>query len=185
MSNLVERDPKKNIAIKKRFIKHLNFLGWKVAIDMDPECKDPVFDISMMLHRSDPTKKVCSKSYGFLRIGFNDKTSLSKYEEARLSTESKDNKLPEYLDRLDRMIYPYDINDIVAYLLHSSHNIEEFYTAKGDEVKLKLTPKIISELIDGFTKTGSPLIDPASAPRPKKVEARSRSFINMNPVVPK
>ena len=115
----------------------------------------------------------------FMKLGYNDKASFEKYEEARTSTNVS--AFPEYLEALDKTLYPYDINDIVATLLHKGYNVEEFYVAKGDKIKLKLNKTMVKDLIDDITLKSSPLFDLSKAARPRAIQPRKRTFINPNP----
>ena len=85
------------------------------------------------------------------------------------------------MEALDKTLYPYDINDIVATLLHKGYNVEEFYVAKGDKIKLKLNKTMVKDLIDDITLKSSPLFDLSKAARPRAIQPRKRTFINPNP----
>lgn len=172
-------------ATKERFIKSLRSkLGWKLSCDLDPEYKETMYDAIFMLNRpAEPDEIVSGKylkiKYAFMKLGYNDKASFEKYEEARTSKDV--NAFPTYLETLDKSLYPYDINDIVATLLHKGYNVEEFYVAQGDKIKLKLNKTMIKDLIDDITLKSSPLYDLSKAARPRMIQKRQRTFINPNP----
>lgn len=179
-----EESIKKLKAIKERFIKTLRSkLGWKVSVDLDPDYNDLMFDAIFMLSRPATAEESHGEylkiKYAFMKLGYNDKASFEKYEEARTSTNVS--AFPEYLEALDKTLYPYDINDIVATLLHKGYNVEEFYVAKGDKIKLKLNKTMVKDLIDDITLKSSPLFDLSKAARPRAIQPRKRTFINPNP----
>ena len=178
MASIVTRDKNRNKDTKRRFIKTLNTIGWKMAFDADPNCENDIFDIIMLVTRKNPEKTVCAVEYGFLKIGYNDPISLENYNAARLSPKGSD-AFPLYVDNLDKAIHPYDIDDLVCALLHLNHHIEDFYVAKDSKVFLNLTPTLIKELIDEFVLKGSPLYDMSTARRPRKPKERQRTFINV------
>lgn len=141
---------------KEAYIKLLKKIaGWEVAFDLDKDLSNNLYDLQLFLTKVEPEARVCSRKYNFFQVTYNSEISLNAYMEAKL--HAQDGELVKFEERVSRRLNPYDINDVVACLLHLGMNLEDIYVAKDSRANLKLTPSIIASLMSEFTLKGSPL----------------------------
>lgn len=147
-------------------------LKWKVMFDADPNIQDNLYDIQMIL-----TKKIDgTQVYGFVQITGNNEASITGYKEAKAKAAS--GEFAKFLDRLDSLIYPYDIDDVIAQCLHLGYHLEDVYQNNGKKLNLVLDEDKAMTLIKTFSTKGSPLTNIAAATRPKKLKSRGKTYFN-------
>jgi hypothetical protein len=169
------------IKIRPRYFKMLKAIGWKVTYDDNKDMDNKLLDISVFLTKSyidQETKKKTTK-YGFFQTSYNSDVSYTAFDEAWKN--SNDGSLKKLGDTIHARIYPFDLDDVVAQLLHLGYHIQDVYKvdSKG-KLNIFLNPESIHKLIHQFCTQNSPLLDPATAPRPKKIGQR-KPFTWINP----
>lgn len=148
--------------------------GWKVAYDDLKELDNPIFDVSVFLTKDEVDEKTGEKNrlYGFFQTTYNSNVSYDAFYKASLNPA--EGGLAKIADIIDSQIYPYGLDDVIAQLLHLGYHIQDVY--KPDENgknNLNLNPDMLHEMIHQFCTQNSPLLDPASAPRPNKLKLRN------------
>lgn len=170
MNNMLYDDEKKKY--RPRYFKMLKTMGWHVTYDDLPEIDSPILDVSVFLTKTEKDEKTGKKvtKYGFFQTSYNSNVSYNAFAEA---WSAPDEKMAILVDHVHSQIYPFDLDDVVAQLLHLGHHIQDVYKVdKNGKLNLHLTPDIIHELIHQFCTQNSPLLDPTSAPRPHKIMQR-------------
>ena len=148
--------------------------GWQIVYDDMKELDSPIFDISLFLTKTEIDEETKKKKqlYGFFQTTYNSDVSYDAYRKANMNPE--DGGLKIIADKIDSQIYPYELEDVIAQLLHLGYKIRNVYKidAKG-KLNLNLNPDIIHDLIHQFCTQNSPLLDPSSAPKPMKMKRRT------------
>ena len=155
-------------------------LGWKIAYDDLPELDNPIYDVSIFVTKNEIDEKTGEKKtlYGFFQTTYNSNVSYEAFFKA--SRNPQEGGITLIMDLIDSQIYPYELDDVIAQLLHLGYHIQDVYKvdAKG-KLNLNLTPDNIHDMIHQFCTQNSPLLDPASALKPKKMKKRThRNFMN-------
>ena len=167
------------VKLRPYFFRMLRRLGWNVLYDGNKDFKDQLLDINLFL-----TKKVkkddgsYEQNYGFLQIAYTSKCSYENFKETKNATNDE---FAKFVNEVDSMIYPYDLDDVVCQLLHLGYHLKDVYTVQNGKLNLKLSKKIIQELCTEFVRKGSPLLDQSSLRRPKRLKGRApvKTFYNI------
>ena len=175
-------DSDEKLKYRPHYFKILKRMGWIVVYDDNPDLDNTLYDISLMC-----TKKMKDKDtgkvktyYGFFKATYNSAVSYDAFRKAWIRPE--EGAINKMIDVIHSMIYPYELDDVIAQLLHLGYHIQNVYTVQNGKLALNLNSSQISSLITEFNTKGSPLLDPTSAARPKKVRSgkvSGKSYYNV------
>ena len=161
------------VKLKEQYLKAITQqLKWKIMYDADPYLQDPLYDIQLMLTK----KENGIQLYGFLQVTSTHNASITGFNNARKRAAT--GEFAQFLDSLDSLIYPYDIDDVIAQCLHLGYHLEDVYQNNGKKLNLVLDEDRIIALLKTFNSKGSPLTNNIAAARPKAVKSRSKTYFN-------
>jgi hypothetical protein len=174
-------DKEEKEKVRPQYFKMLRRIGWTVAFDANEDLDNPIMDISVFLTGFDVDEETKKKipRYGFLEVTYNSPVSYDAYRKAWLS-KSQD-LMPKLIDEVHSLIYPYELDDVIAQLLHLGYHIQDVYTVQDGKLALNLDEDKIKAMIHQFVTQNSPLLDPISALKPKKLKGRQfqKTFWNV------
>lgn len=159
--------------LKPQYVRAITqHLKWKIMYDADEYIQDNMYDIQMILTKKENNIQL----YGFLQVMSNHDASITGFKTAKAKAATGD--YARFLDRLDSLIYPYDIDDVIAQCLHLGYHLEDVYQNNGKKLNLVLDEDKAMALLKTFNSKGSPLTNNIAAARPKKVKSRSKTYFN-------
>lgn len=132
--------------LKKEYFQLMKQLGYSVVYDLHTKKHDDMFDLELLC-----THKVNDEVlYCMYQIGKTNELRVEKYKEYR-----DNGKLDEFRQGFINWIthVTFNVNDMIACLLHEGYHIEEIYI----DNKIHLTPKIIKTVMDSLCRKGTPL----------------------------
>lgn len=175
---MLDADEKEKL--RPYYFKMLKLLGWNVAFDGNRKFQSNLLDAKLMLVKKDK-ENPNNSLYSFIEVSYTASYSYEKFGEIRLKPEN--GELAKLSDEVDKLLYPYDLDDVICQLLHLGYSIKDFYVVQNGKLSLKLNSKMANDLIDEFCHKGSPLLEnPGLLLRPHKIKNRTaaKTFYNVD-----